>query len=95
MPPETKYKQPAILTLWLQFFSSNRLSLLDRGWIYAIAHVRGGGEMGRFWYEDGKYKKKINTFKDFIACAGAWRGQADETSDREGMVEECPQEDAV
>ncbi|MDH4223221.1 MAG: S9 family peptidase, partial [candidate division Zixibacteria bacterium] len=51
------------------YFSSNRLSLLNRGFIYAIAHVRGGGEMGRYWYEDGKLLKKRNTFTDFIACA--------------------------
>jgi len=50
-------------------FSSIRLSLLDRGFIYAIAHVRGGGEMGRPWYEDGKLLHKMNTFNDFIACA--------------------------
>jgi len=50
-------------------FDSNRLSLLDRGFIYAIAHVRGGGEMGRQWYEDGKMDRKRNTFTDFIACA--------------------------
>lgn len=50
-------------------FSSVRLSLLDRGFVYAIAHIRGGQEMGRFWYEDGKLFKKKNTFTDFIACA--------------------------
>jgi len=50
-------------------FSSVRLSLLDRGFVYAIAHIRGGQEMGRLWYEDGKYFKKKNTFTDFIACA--------------------------
>jgi len=50
-------------------FSSNRLSLLDRGVVYAIAHVRGGSEMGRKWYEDGKFLHKKNTFTDFIACA--------------------------
>jgi len=50
------------------YFSSRRLSLLDRGFIHAIAHIRGGGEMGRQWYEDGKYLKKKNTFTDFIAC---------------------------
>jgi oligopeptidase B len=50
-------------------FSSPRLSLVDRGFIFAIAHVRGGQEMGRQWYEDGKLLKKKNTFLDFIACA--------------------------
>ncbi len=47
-------------------FNSSRLSLLDRGFVYAIAHVRGGQEMGRHWYEDGKLLKKKNTFTDFI-----------------------------
>jgi oligopeptidase B len=50
-------------------FSSHRISLLDRGAVYAIAHVRGGGEMGRRWYEDGKLLRKRNTFTDFCACA--------------------------
>ena len=50
-------------------FSSVRLSLLNRGFAYAIAHIRGGQEMGRYWYEDGKMMKKINTFTDFIDCA--------------------------
>ncbi|NIJ54088.1 S9 family peptidase [Dyadobacter arcticus] len=50
-------------------FSSARLSLLDRGFIFAIAHIRGGQEMGRQWYEDGKMFKKKNTFFDFIDCA--------------------------
>ncbi|UCH61642.1 MAG: S9 family peptidase [Fidelibacterota bacterium] len=49
-------------------FSSVRLSLLDRGFVYAIAHIRGGQEMGRYWYEDGKLLKKKNTFTDFIDC---------------------------
>ena len=49
-------------------FSSIRLSLLDRGFAFAIAHVRGGQEMGREWYEDGKLLKKKNTFNDFIDC---------------------------
>ncbi|KAK9091405.1 hypothetical protein Sjap_024582 [Stephania japonica] len=50
-------------------FKAARLSLLDRGFIYAIAHVRGGGEMGRPWYENGKLLKKKNTFTDFVASA--------------------------
>jgi oligopeptidase B len=50
-------------------FSSVRLSLLDRGFVFAIGHVRGGGEMGRGWYEDGKWLAKRNTFTDFVACA--------------------------
>ncbi len=49
-------------------FGSTRLSLLNRGFVYAIAHIRGGQEMGRLWYEDGKLMKKINTFTDFIDC---------------------------
>jgi len=52
-------------------FSSVRLSLLDRGFVYAIAHIRGSQYMGRPWYEDGKMFNKINTFTDFIACADA------------------------
>ncbi len=51
------------------YFSSNRISLLDRGFCYAIAHIRGGQELGRQWYEDGKMFKKKNTFTDFIDCA--------------------------
>ncbi len=50
-------------------FRSDRLSLLDRGFVFAIAHVRGGSELGRQWYEDGKLLKKKNTFNDFIDCA--------------------------
>ncbi|GEP93869.1 S9 family peptidase [Chitinophaga cymbidii] len=50
-------------------FNSNRISLLDRGFCYAIAHIRGGQEMGRHWYEDGKMFSKKNTFTDFIDCA--------------------------
>ncbi|KAH0700871.1 hypothetical protein KY284_015086 [Solanum tuberosum] len=50
-------------------FKASHFSLLDRGFIYAIAHIRGGGEMGRQWYENGKLLKKKNTFTDFIACA--------------------------
>jgi len=51
------------------YFSSTRLTLLDRGFIYAIAHIRGGEDMGRKWYEDGKLLKKKNTFTDFIDCS--------------------------
>ncbi len=50
-------------------FSSNRLTLLDRGFVFALAHIRGGGEMGRYWYDQGKLLNKKNTFADFIACA--------------------------
>lgn len=50
------------------YFSSNRLSLLDRGFVFAIAHIRGGEEMGREWYENGKLLNKKNTFYDFIDC---------------------------
>src|SRR5690606_20028152 len=50
-------------------FSPSRLSLLNRGFIFAIAHIRGGQEMGRHWYENGKMLKKMNTFTDFIACS--------------------------
>lgn len=51
------------------YFSSLRLSLLDRGFAFAIAHIRGGGEMGRAWYENGRREHKRNSFTDFIACA--------------------------
>jgi oligopeptidase B len=51
------------------YFNSSVISLLDRDYIYAIAHVRGGQEMGRYWYEDGKLLKKKNTFTDFVDCA--------------------------
>lgn len=53
------------------YFSSVRLSLLDRGFVYAIAHIRGGQELGRQWYENGKLLKKMNTFTDFIDCGHA------------------------
>jgi len=50
-------------------FNSNRLSLLDRGVVFAIAHIRGGGELGKPWHDAGRMKQKQNTFTDFIACA--------------------------
>ena len=50
-------------------FNSRRFSLLDRGFVFAIAHIRGGSDMGRAWYEDGKLFNKKNSFTDFIACA--------------------------
>ncbi len=50
-------------------FSMNRLSLLNRGFVFAITHIRGGEEMGRYWYEQGKLLNKRNTFTDFISCA--------------------------
>jgi oligopeptidase B len=53
------------------WFSVARLSYLDRGMVYAVAHVRGGGEMGRGWYEHGRLMHKVNTFTDFVACADA------------------------
>jgi oligopeptidase B len=50
-------------------FNANRFSLIDRGFVFAIAHIRGGSELGRAWYDDGKLLNKRNTFTDFIACA--------------------------
>jgi oligopeptidase B len=50
-------------------FSPNRVSLVDRGFVFAIAHIRGGGELGKSWYEDGKLLKKKNSFTDFVRCA--------------------------
>lgn len=50
-------------------FNRNMLSLIDRGWVYAIAHIRGGSDLGRGWYDGGKLMNKRNTFDDFIACA--------------------------
>src|SRR5690606_5485473 len=51
------------------YFNANLVSLMDRGFAYGIAHIRGGQEMGRQWYEDGRMMKKKNTFTDFIDCA--------------------------
>ncbi len=63
-------------------FDSNRLSLLDRGFVFAIAHVRGGGEMGREWYENGRLLHKRNTFEDFVACAEHLVGDGYTTPER-------------
>ncbi|HSK24216.1 MAG TPA: S9 family peptidase [Egicoccus sp.] len=63
-------------------FSPLRLSLLDRGFVFAIGHIRGGGEMGRRWYEDGKFLAKANTFVDFVACADHLVEQAITARDR-------------
>lgn len=67
--PVLLYGYGAYETSMDPYFSIARLSLLDRGAAFAIAHVRGGGEMGRRWYDDGKLMRKQNTFSDFIACA--------------------------
>ncbi len=67
-------------------FSSARLSLLDRGMIFAIAHIRGGGELGRPWYEDGKFLHKMNTFTDFIACGEELVRQGYTRHDRMAMM---------
>jgi oligopeptidase B len=63
-------------------FSSLRLCLLDRGFVFAIAHIRGGGEMGRHWYLHGKFLQKRNTFDDFIACAETLHAKGYVASDR-------------
>ena len=64
------------------YFSTIRLSLMDRGYVFAMAHVRGGSEMGRKWYEDGKFLNKKNTFTDFIACAEILIKEKYTTSDK-------------
>jgi oligopeptidase B len=63
-------------------FSSARVSLLERGVVFAIAHIRGGGELGRHWYEDGKLERKPNTFSDFIASAEYLIAEGYTSSDR-------------
>jgi len=63
-------------------FSSARLSLLDRGFVVALAHIRGGGEMGKPWHDDGRMMKKRNTFTDFIACAEQVVARGFTSSDR-------------
>ncbi len=63
-------------------FNANRLSLLDRGFVFAVAHVRGGAELGRAWYDDGKLLRKKNSFGDFIACAEHLIAQGYTSADR-------------
>lgn len=63
-------------------FSSNRLSLLDRGMIYAVAHIRGGGELGKEWHDQGRMMSKKNTFTDFITCAEYLIGSGYTSADR-------------
>lgn len=67
---------------WPIYFDANRLSLLDRGVTFAQAQVRGGSELGRAWYEEGKLLKKKNTFTDFIACAEHLIAEGHTTPDR-------------
>ncbi len=71
------YGSPSSVT-----FSSNRLSLLDRGVVYALAHIRGGGEMGKRWHDEGRMLNKMNTFTDFIASAEHLIAQRYTTSSR-------------
>ncbi len=63
-------------------FNSNRFSLVDRGVIYALAHIRGGGDLGKPWHDAGRMERKMNTFTDFVACAEALVGQRWTSSDR-------------
>jgi oligopeptidase B len=63
-------------------FAHARISLLDRGVIYALAHIRGGGDLGKKWHDDGRMMKKMNTFTDFIACADHLVAQKYTSSDR-------------
>jgi oligopeptidase B len=67
-------------------FSSERISLLDRGFVFAIAHIRGSGDLGRRWYDDGKLLKKKNSFTDFIACAEHLIGEGYTSAERLAMV---------
>jgi len=75
---KTDGKAPLLLTAYGSYgapsdanFSSNRVSLLDRGVVYAVGHIRGGGDLGKRWHDQGKMMSKKNTFTDFIACAEA------------------------
>ena len=57
-----------IRSYWFNDFSSHRISYVDRGFIFGLAHIRGGMDLGRHWYENGKMEHKENTFRDFISC---------------------------
>ncbi len=74
-------------------FSSSRLSLLDRGFVFALAHIRGGGELGQQWYEDGKLLNKLNTFSDFTdvtkALVNEGYGDAQRVLRWEAVPEAC------
>jgi oligopeptidase B len=67
--PAVLYGYGAYEVCMAPWFAVSRLSLLDRGWVWVLAHPRGGGELGRRWYLDGRLQNKRNTFTDFIACA--------------------------
>ena len=67
-------------------FDQKRLSLVERGFVYAIAHIRGGSEMGRAWYENGRLMHKVNSFTDFIACAEALVAQRYTRPERMAMM---------
>lgn len=65
-------------------FSITRLPLVDRGWVYAIAHVRGGSELGRRWYDAGRLAHKMNTFTDFVAAGEALKADGTARTGRHG-----------
>jgi oligopeptidase B len=67
---------------WDAYFDANRISLLERGFVFALAHIRGGSDLGRSWYEEGKLLHKKNTFTDFIACAETLIAQGYTAPDR-------------
>lgn len=67
--PTVLYGYGAYGATWDAFFDARRISLLERGFVFALAHIRGGSDLGRAWYEAGKLLHKKNTFTDFIACA--------------------------
>jgi oligopeptidase B len=68
------------------YFRSSSFSLVDRGYVFALAHIRGGSEMGREWYEQGRLQHKMNTFTDFVACAEALISEKYTTADHLYMM---------